>query len=118
MFEAAAEAITKRTPNLTLPAGIELQPTTCEYVGADEVLVSMKTKTGRDLLLLAEERHAGTYDQPVGGADQQLHRPSIKGSGRALTSPRATGSLEKGPPPRRAFLCYPRRYPDADSSAS
>jgi hypothetical protein len=36
----------KKNPNATLTADIELTPERCEYVGADEVLVSLKTKTG------------------------------------------------------------------------
>jgi hypothetical protein len=34
------------TSNATLPAGVELTPESCEYIGIDEVLVSMKTNTG------------------------------------------------------------------------
>jgi hypothetical protein len=36
----------REPPSLTLPAGIELTPVSCGYVGADDILVSLKTKTG------------------------------------------------------------------------
>lgn len=43
MLKATNDTI---TPNAKLPAGIELTPERVEYVGANEVLVSMKTSTG------------------------------------------------------------------------
>jgi hypothetical protein len=36
----------KHAPNATLPADIELKPESCEYIGADQVRVILKTNTG------------------------------------------------------------------------
>jgi hypothetical protein len=48
MIEAANEATTNKNPDATLMAKNlgKLQPTSCEYVGADEILISLKTATG------------------------------------------------------------------------
>src|SRR5207244_757759 len=61
-----------------------------------------------------DDRVAGAYDQPVGGADKQFHRPGIQGSRRALTSPRADRHSEARLHGGLFLFCYPRRYPDAD----
>jgi hypothetical protein len=60
----------------------ELKPESCEYVGADEVRVTLKTKTGYTLTAAMLVHSV----QPVGGIDQQLHRPGIQGSSAARTA--------------------------------
>jgi hypothetical protein len=74
--------------NDTLTANIELTPERYDYIGADEVLVTLKTRTGETVISALKIAMLVQSINMSCGADKQLHRPGIQGSRRALTSPR------------------------------